>query len=216
MRIVYSFLVSDMIEGKRVRLRSFELSDLDEIMRHWNNLELRNLVGGADRGPVCRNDEEEWIKSTWKQRQERKAFTFAIETIEDGKLIGGTGLFDIDWTGRSAMFGISIYDPEQWGKGYGLESTNLMLVFAFRTLNLNRVELNTFDFNKRAQKCYLKAGFKEVGRRRKARFIDGKYHDDIIMDVLKDEWLARSKERKFGDWLKGDEYELSEFHAEGN
>ena len=63
---------------------------------------------------------------------------------------------------------------------------------------LNRVELETFDFNKRAQKCYLKVGFKEVGRRRKARFIDGKYHDDIIMDILKDEWLAESKEKSRG------------------
>jgi len=187
-----------MIEGKRVRLRSFELSDLDEVMRHWNNLELRNLVGSADRGPVCRNDEEEWIKSTWKQRQERKAFTFAIETITDGKLIGGTGLFDTDRTSRSAMFGISIYDPEKWGKGYGQESTSLMLDFAFRTLNLNRVELNTFDFNDRAQKCYLKVGFKEVGRRRKARFIDGEYRDDIIMDILKEEWLAKSEGQKSG------------------
>ncbi len=185
-----------MIEGKRVRLRSFELSDLDEVMRHWNNMELRNLVGSADRGPVCRNDEEEWIKGTWKQRQERRAFTLAIENIADGKLIGGISLFNIDWTSRSAMFGISIYDPKKWGKGYGQESINLILDFAFRTLNLNRVELDTFDFNKRAQKCYLKVGFKEVGRRRKARFIDGQYHDDIIMDVLKDEWLAKSKGRK--------------------
>jgi hypothetical protein len=39
-----------MIEGRRVRLRSFELSDLDEIMKYWNNIELRNLVGNADRG----------------------------------------------------------------------------------------------------------------------------------------------------------------------
>lgn len=193
MMIVYSFLVTNMIEGKRVGLRSFELSDLDEIMRHWNNLELRNLVGSADRGPVCRNDEEEWIKSTWKQRQERRAFTFAIETISDGKLIGGTGLFDIDWTSRSATFGISIYDSEKWGKGYGQESTSLMLDYAFRTLNLNRVELNTFDFNERAQKCYQKVGFKEIGRRRKARFIDGEYRDDIIMDILKEEWLTKSR-----------------------
>jgi RimJ/RimL family protein N-acetyltransferase len=185
-----------MIEGKRVRLRSFELSDLDEIMRHWNNLELRNFVGSAHEGPVSRNDEEEWIKSMWKQRQERKGFTFAIETIVDGKLMGGTGLFDIDWTSRSATFGISIYDPKKWGKGYGQESTRLVLDFAFRILNLNRVELDTFDFNKRAQKCYLKVGFKEVGRRRKARFIDGEYRDDIIMDILRDEWLAKSKRRK--------------------
>lgn len=185
-----------MIEGKRVRLRSFELSDLDEIMRHWNNMELRKLVGSADRGPVCRNDEEEWVRSTWKLRQERKAFTFAIETIADGKLIGGIGLFNFDWTSRSAMMGISIYDPKNRGKGYGQESTSLVLDFAFRILNLNRVELDTFDFNKQAQKCYLNVGFKEVGRRREAHFIDGQYRDDIIMDILKEEWLARPKGRK--------------------
>jgi len=187
-----------MIEGKRVRLRSFELSDLDEIMKYWNNMELRNLVGSADRGPVCRNDEEEWIRSTWKLRQERKAFTFAIETVEGGKLIGGTGLFSFDWTSRSAIMGISIYDSRNWGKGYGRESMGLLLDFAFLILNLNRVELDTFDFNERAQKCYLKVGFKEVGRRRKARFIDGRYCDDIIMDILKDEWPGKSEGRRTG------------------
>jgi len=192
-KTAYSFLVSKMIEGKRIRLRSFELSDLDEIMRHWNNMELRNLLGNVDRGPASRNDEEEWIRSTWKQRQERRAFTFAIETITDNKPIGGTGLFNIDWTSRSAMTGISIYNPEYWGKGYGQESMNLILSFAFQNLNLNRMELETFDFNKRAQKCYLKVGFKEVGRRRKARFIDNQYRDEIIMDILRDEWFTKTK-----------------------
>ena len=180
-----------MIEGKRVRLRSFELSDVDEIMKHWNNIELRNLVGSADRGPASINDEEEWIKETWKQRRERAAFTFAIETVSDKKLIGGIGLFNFNWPSRSAVFGVSIYDSKNRGKGYGQEATDLMLDFAFRTLNLNRVELYTFDFNERAQKCYQRVGFKQVGRRRKARFIDGKYTDDIIMDILSEEWLVK-------------------------
>ena len=192
--LVYNFLVFKMIGGKRVRLRSFELSDLDEIMKYWNNMELRNLLGGADRGPVTRNEEEEWVRSTWKLRQERRAFTFAIETLSDNKLIGGTGLFNIDWTSRSTAVGISIYNPKYWGKGYGQESMNLMLGFAFQNLNLNRVELDVFDFNKRAQKCYLKVGFKEVGRRRKARFIDGKYRDAIMLDILKDEWVIKFRE----------------------
>ncbi len=154
-----------MIEGTRVRLRSFELSDVDEQLKHWNNLELRNLVGGAAMGPVSRNDEEEWIRNTWKRRQERKAFAFAIEAKKDNKLIGGTSLFNINWTNRSAEAGIAIFDSENWGKGYGQEAMNLILGFAFRNLNLNRVELDTFDFNIRAQKCYLKVGFKEVGIR---------------------------------------------------
>ena len=182
-----------MIKGKRVLLRSFELSDLDEVMRQWNSMELRNLVGGADLGPASRNDEEEFIKGTWKQRQERKAFTSAIETVADGKLIGGISLMNINWTNRSAMLGISIYDSKNRGKGYGQESINLVLGFAFRTLNLNRVELEAFDFNERAQKCYLKVGFREVGTKRKARFIDGQYRDVMIMDILRDEWLAKSE-----------------------
>jgi len=62
-------------------------------------------------------------------------------------------------------------------------------------LNLNRVELYTFDFNKRAQKCYRSVGFREVGRRRKARFVDGEYRDDLIMDILRDEWPAKKKKR---------------------
>jgi len=73
---------------------------------------------------------------------------------------------------------------------------NLMLGFAFKNLNLNRVELKTFDFNTRAQKCYLKVGFKEVGRRRNACFVDGQYHDDIIMDILRDEWTAKTERKR--------------------
>ena len=174
-------------------MRSFELSDLDEIMKYWNSMELRRLLGNVDRGPVARNQEEEWIKDTWKLRQERKAFLFGIETLADSKLIGGTGLFSFDWTSRSAEVGISVYNPEYWGKSYGVESLNLVLGFAFKDLNLNRVELEVFDFNTRAHTCYLKVGFKEIGRKRKARFIDGQYHDGILMDILREEWLTKDR-----------------------
>ncbi|UCD97106.1 MAG: GNAT family N-acetyltransferase [Candidatus Bathyarchaeota archaeon] len=157
-------------------------------MKHWNQMELRILLGAMDRGPAARNQEEEWIKDTWKLRQERKAFLFAIETVADNKLIGGSGLFKFDWTSRSAEVGISIYNPDYWGKGYGVESLNLLLRFAFKDLNLNRVELEVFEFNRRARKCYQKVGFQAVGRRRRARFIDGQHHDSIIMDLLREEW----------------------------
>ena len=152
-------------------------------------MELRKLLGNVDRGPAARNQEEEWIKDTWKLREERRAFLFAVETATDNKLIGGSGLFRFDWTSRSAEIGISIYNPEYWGKGYGAESLDLVLRFAFLDLNLNRVELEVFDFNKRAYKCYAKVGFKEAGRKRKARFIEGKYHDCIMMDILREEWI---------------------------
>ena len=48
--------------------------------------------------------------------------------------------------------------------------------------------LSVMSFNERAIACYKKVGFKEIGRRRKGYFLNGKYHDEIFMDILKDEF----------------------------
>ena len=40
------------------------------------------------------------------------------------------------------------------------------------------------SFNERALKCYTKCGFKEYGRRRNCKYINGKYYDSIEMDIL--------------------------------
>jgi len=180
-----------MLRGKTVRLRSVELSDLDEILKHWNNMELRNFVGASSLGPASRNDEEEWIKNTWKERREKRTYTFAIEKTSETRLIGTVSLLNCDWVNRCASLGIAIYKQEDRGKGYGHDAINLLLDFAFNTLNLNRVELETLDFNQRAQRCFKKVGFKEVGRKRKAHLVDGEYHNLLIMDILREEWNKR-------------------------
>ena len=46
-------------------------------------------------------------------------------------------------------------------------------------------------FNERAIACYKKCGFKEIGRRRKCVYIDGKYYDVVIMDILKEEFTGK-------------------------
>ena len=46
------------------------------------------------------------------------------------------------------------------------------------------------EFNDRALKCYEKCGFKEYGRRRKCRFLNGKYYDTISMDLLAEEFTG--------------------------
>ena len=39
-----------------------------------------------------------------------------------------------------------------------------------------------------AQPLGKQCGFKEIGRRRKCRFINGRYYDSIIMDILAEEF----------------------------
>ena len=50
------------------------------------------------------------------------------------------------------------------------------------------------EFNERALACYKKCGFKEYGRRRKCRYINGRYYDSIEMDILAEEFK--------GDFIK--------------
>jgi RimJ/RimL family protein N-acetyltransferase len=66
------------------------------------------------------------------------------------------------------------------GKGYGKEALSLVLQYAWRTLNLNRVQLKVFAHNERALHAYLAAGFEQEGRLRRAAFIDGRWQDVII------------------------------------
>ena len=45
--------------------------------------------------------------------------------------------------------------------------------------------LKVFEFNERAINCYIKLGFKEIGRRRQVYQVKGKYHDQILMDIIR-------------------------------
>ena len=74
--------------------------------------------------------------------------------------------------------------------GYGTEAIRLILEFGFKYLNLKNIKLDLMEFNERALKCYTKCGFKEYGRRRKCRFIDGMYYDAIEMDILDEEFTG--------------------------
>ncbi len=61
-------------------------------------------------------------------------------------------------------------------------------------MNLNRVFLTTYDFNERAQRSFARAGFTVEGRLRQHVFVDGAYHDAIVMGLLRDEFEAGEAE----------------------
>ncbi len=102
--------------------------------------------------------------------------------------IGNTGLHGVDHRNRSAVFGIMIGEPDCRGKGYGTEATRLMLDYAFTALGLHNVLLTCYEFNFAGRRAYAKAGFKEIGRRRQCRWLNGRLWDEIFMDCLATEF----------------------------
>ncbi|OLS24266.1 MAG: putative ribosomal N-acetyltransferase YdaF [Candidatus Heimdallarchaeota archaeon LC_2] len=174
-----------MYYGTKTILRGLELSDVDDIMENWNDVELRQFLFAAV--PHSKEQEIDFIKQSWTARAKGIGYVLAITDL-DGKFLGICGLESINSIHRSATLGIAIHAKENWGKGYGTDAMITLCAFGFQIVNLNRIELDYHDFNIRAEKSYPIVGFKEIGRRRKAHFVLGQYHDTVIMDLLKSEF----------------------------
>jgi len=173
-----------MIEGKKIRIRALEKTDIEEIMKWINDPEvMKNLLM---RYPVSRYQEERWIERALDDSNPKNK-VFAVETKE-GVYLGGIGLHAINWENRNAEVGIVIGKKEYWNKGYGTDAMMALLDFAFHQMNLHRVYLRVFEFNIKGIKSYEKCGFKREGVLRDDYYADGKYHNTIIMGILKAEF----------------------------
>ncbi|HYI13781.1 MAG TPA: GNAT family protein [Thermomicrobiales bacterium] len=107
--------------------------------------------------------------------------------------IGYTMLVNISFRHRSAEFAIHIGERSAHGKGYGTQTTRLMLDYAFTSLLLHSVYLTVAAYNHAGRRVYLRAGFRETGRRRQAWQMGGQFWDEIIMDCLASEYTDLSR-----------------------
>ena len=144
--------------------------------------------------PVTAEKEREWYEGRAKESENHVMFT-SYER-ETGRPIGNTALHDLDHRNGSASFGIMIGEPDCRGRGYGTETTSLMLDYAFTALGLRNVMLTVFAFNPGGLRAYEKAGFKKIGRRRECRVVGGKVHDEIYMDCLVSEFERPASQGK--------------------
>ncbi|WP_261334018.1 GNAT family N-acetyltransferase [Rhizobium leguminosarum] len=73
-------------------------------------------------------------------------------------------------------------------KGLGSESIRLVLEHAFTHLRLHRIGIRVLAYNTRAIRAYQKCGIVQEGREREAAFVNGSWHDDIMMGLLETEY----------------------------
>lgn len=177
-----------MFTGKNIRLRPERKEDVAKLIAIRNEEEvLENLSmylplqGSVERG-------EYWFNEELKEKHTNDV-EFVIEKL-DGTIIGMCGTMDTNWKNSYTTVWIFLGGPEQRSKGYGSEALGLLVDYIFNEMNLNRVRLFVFEFNKRAVKSYEKCGFKVEGTLRQELYRKGKYNDVYQMAILKREYDA--------------------------
>lgn len=171
------------LKGGKVTLRPIKLDDAARFVKWLKDEEIRKFLSANPKG-VNLKKEKEWIGSLTKKKKSEKHF--AIDTKENIH-IGSLALY-LNLKNKSAALGILIGDKNYWGKGYGAEATRLLLNYGFAKLQLHRIELGVYDYNKRAINLYRKLGFKKEGIKRETVFWKGKFYDLIQMGILQKEW----------------------------
>ena len=119
---------------------------------------------------------------------------FAIIKKDGDKLLWMVDLWRINYIDQIATIWIWIGDFEEHNKWYWTDAINAILLFWFHTLNLRNIDLHVFAFNQGAIKCYQKVWFKEYGRRKDMHYCNGKFRDEIYMDITKIEREEKNKD----------------------
>lgn len=174
-----------VIKDKNISLRLLKIEDIPEYYKagfQFTDEEVQRCTGTKHIAT------EEEIQAYVKRIvEDNSRYDFLIINSQD-QIIGESVINEIDFDTRCASFRIALFRKEFCGQGMGSEAIQMTLQFGFEILNLHRIELEVFSFNKRAYAAYSNAGFIEEGRRRKAELIDGEYCDVIIMGILHDEY----------------------------
>src|SRR3989338_4003326 len=174
-----------VLKGKQVLLRPLRISDAPAFCAWFKNSEVTRFLLRHENPPPLR-EEREYLRN-----QQRRADHAQWGIVVDDVLIGTVGLDRIDSEHRRAVYGIFIGNPRYWGQGLGTEAGRLAVGWAFRKLRLHRIELRVFAYNIRGIKSYQKIGFHPEGRLRDYIYRDGVYHDEIMMGILRKEFLVK-------------------------
>ena len=179
----YLKLKPKTIVGERVYLRPYRKEDLKFMFKWMNDPEILGLVGEAK--PWSREVLEEFYDAV---THEKGRAWFSIVLKDGNRVIGETGLLRAFWPWKQTDLTIEINEKDVWNHGYGTETINLLLSWAFDTLGFHRVSIGVVGFNDRALHFYEKNGFRREGVLRDGYLYDGKYYDFVMMSILEDEF----------------------------
>jgi RimJ/RimL family protein N-acetyltransferase len=181
-----------MLRGDRVVLTPLDKANLATALAWIQDPEVNAfMLSGHE--PISVEEEERWYDQMAVSDTDH---VFEIHVADDGRYVGNVGLHKVDAAHRHAELGIMVGSKPDQGQGYGRDAIVTVLRYAFDTLGLHRVYLRCQPGNERALKAYRAVGFVEVGRERESVFIDGRFRDHLLFDMLEDEFRSRYGDRR--------------------
>ena len=165
------------------KLRAWNISDLDSLVKYANNWNIAKNLTDKFPFPYSENSGRAFIEFATKRDP---IHIFAIDI--NGQAVGGIGIHPQDDIHRkNAELGYWLAEPF-WGKGVISNAVKQSVDFAFDTFHIARVFARPFGTNLASQKVLEKNGFVLEGRFEKVLFKNNEYLDELIYAVRRENW----------------------------
>lgn len=172
------------LRGEKVTLRDVRKSDAEALLAMLTTEEVAEFVS-----PLPRTVEgfDSFISEVHNERLLGHSFCFGI--VPDG-YEDAIGLFQVRQLEPgfgSAEWGFAIGSPF-WGTGVFLDGARAVIDFSFGVVGVHRLEARSIASNARGNAALRKVGALQEGILRRAFQRDGRYFDQILWSILKDDW----------------------------
>jgi len=175
------------MDQKGYSFRKLEEKDIEWARVLHNDPEVLKML--TDPREVSKEQQKSWFEGLQKSKSSER---WVAE--HKGAPIGVIRIDHIDRNNNSVCIGLDIHKDFR-GKGHAKPVYSMIFRHWFDKEKMNRLWLLVAKYNEVALNLYKKLGFKEEGVQRQGLFRDGKYHDYVMMSLLKKEYdeLKKSK-----------------------
>jgi RimJ/RimL family protein N-acetyltransferase len=179
--------------GERIRLRALAKADA----AHWlafddDSEAIRTLNLGISL-PRSPSQAGEWAERFADFKNADEAMIFSVET-HAGDYLGSLNLGGVDRRNGTFATGTRLA-AEHRGKGYALEAKRIVLRYAFHEMRLQKYNIRCLETNAPVIRHATLLGCREEGRIRRNVFTAGRFYDELLFGLTREEWEAEEARR---------------------
>lgn len=170
-----------MLKGKSVDLRAVERSDIERLYQWYNDSDFF-----GENEPIPSPITREGLERLFLEPKGHSEGSTFIILKKDGVPIG-----DINHRGGTQHSPMEIgyaLVPNERGRGYGTEAIAIMVDYLILAQDIQRIQATTLTDNKPSQRALEKAGFIKEGLMRKSSWVRGRWRDDFMYAITRDDW----------------------------
>jgi RimJ/RimL family protein N-acetyltransferase len=175
-----------VLSAESVTLREVRPSDAPALFALLTSAEVTRFISAP---PASPEGFERFVSWAQRQREAGCGACFAVTLKGFDTAIGMLQVRKFESDPAIAEWGFAIASPF-WGTGVFTQAAELVVAFAFETMDVNRLEARVAVRNGRGNAALRKVGAVQEGVLRRSFLCGGEYLDQALYAILRDEWLS--------------------------